>query len=423
MKTIKIFLLLFSIGIFFACSSDDPTTEPTTPPVVSVIALTTDSTTLLVGESATLTVKNNSNVDITSTSTIKVDGTAISGNVFTPTVAGTFKLKATNMEDVSNEVTIVVTTPVTSIVIAGNKSEIAPGEKVVFTSTANNGQILTSQTTFYLDGVAQTGSEVIFPSEGVFTVNAKYTNVSDVVITSNDVQITVKPVINFNKRVLIEDFTGTWCGWCPRVAYGVEQVNAQTNDAVTVAIHQGNDPYNISVAPYSVSGYPTANLNRTTGWTYPEPSNVAQVVNLTNGVNPRLGLAISPSVSAGNLNIDVKVKFGYQFSGIKLVVYVLEDGLVYNQENYTSYYGGVSVIQNMTHNHVLRKVMTNINGDAITGSTVSGDEYSKNFNIAVPANVANSANMSIVAFVVDSNGKVINVRSADLGENQTFEIE
>jgi len=50
----------------------------------------------------------------------------------------------------------------------------------------------------------------------------------------------------FQKRVLIEDFTGTWCGYCPRVSYGIDRVMEQTTKAVPVAIHQqssGSDPY------------------------------------------------------------------------------------------------------------------------------------------------------------------------------------
>ena len=54
----------------------------------------------------------------------------------------------------------------------------------------------------------------------------------------------------FKKRVLIEDYTGTWCGNCTRVAYAIDQVNAESDKAVTVAIHNGNDPYHFDgIAP------------------------------------------------------------------------------------------------------------------------------------------------------------------------------
>ena len=40
----------------------------------------------------------------------------------------------------------------------------------------------------------------------------------------------------FKKRVLIEDYTGTWCGNCTRVSHAIEEVKLLTDKAVTVAI-------------------------------------------------------------------------------------------------------------------------------------------------------------------------------------------
>ena len=127
------------------------------------------------------------------------------------------------------------------------------------------------------------------------------------------------------------------------------------------------------------------------------------------------------------MSIDIKVKFSDNFSlnNTKLVVMVLEDGLIADQENYTSYYGGVSVIQNFVHNHVLRSSITNVAGDIVPENEVINGVYSKSFSVAVPSNVANSANMSIVAFVSNDNfagsSQVINSRVAHFGDTQTFQ--
>jgi hypothetical protein len=158
----------------------------------------------------------------------------------------------------------------------------------------------------------------------------------------------------FTKNVLIEDFTGTWCGYCPRVAYGIEKVLEQNITAVPVAIHRGNDPYNfaegsILESQINLTGYPTAMINRTLEWAYPEPNNTIQVKNQT-GPNADLGIAMNSTVANGTINLDVKVKFDANMTGLKLVVYALENNLIYNQTNYTSYYGGVSTIQNGVSN-------------------------------------------------------------------------
>ena len=243
----------------------------------------------------------------------------------------------------------------------------------------------------------------------------------------------VNNVINFNKRVLIEDFTGTWCQYCPRVSYAIELVNAQTSDATIVAIHRYNssiDPFNFSGATdlenqIGLSGYPTAMLNRTTEWNYPETAttSISQAVNLTSGVNPKLGVAMETTTSGNTSTVNVKVKFGKNFSNLKLVVYALEDNLIYNQTNSTSYYGGANPIVGFEHDHVLRAVLSSsILGETITGSTNLNDEFSKSFTYNIPANV-NASNVRFVAFVIDSSNKALNSREAGPNETQSFEIE
>lgn len=234
------------------------------------------------------------------------------------------------------------------------------------------------------------------------------------------------PIVGkFKKNALIEDFTGTWCGYCPRVAYGIQKVEEQNLAAFPVAIHRGPngaDPYNFEATALEntigLTGYPTAKINRKTTWI--NESNPNEVKNSIK-LNADLGIALNSTVSGGNINLDVNMKFDANLTDLKLVVYVVEDGLVHNQNNYTSYYGGGSTIQNMVHNHVLRSCLTDlVNGDPISG-TDDGATITKNYNIAVPSNVANAANISFVAFVIDASGKVLNVRGAAPNVNQTFE--
>lgn len=232
----------------------------------------------------------------------------------------------------------------------------------------------------------------------------------------------------FKKRVLIEDYTGTWCGNCTRVSYGIEKVFESTERAVAVAIHNGNDPYHFDgigplknlISPEYDLELPQSRLNRTVTWEFPEPQNIQQAINLTSN-NCGLGLALHPTVANGNISVDVAIKFVQNYTDVKLVVYLLEDNLTYYQANYTTYFGAVNPVLNFDHDHVLRASLTNIMGDAITEATVFGTTVTKNFSVPVPANIENAANLSFVAFVVGNDNKVINVRSAHTDENQEFE--
>jgi hypothetical protein len=181
------------------------------------------------------------------------------------------------------------------------------------------------------------------------------------------------------------------------------------------------------VAAFGITGYPTVKIDRGSDWTFPEPSNISQVVNKTLCDNAELGLAVSPTLDGNNMSVDVQVKFseGFTFDNTTLVVMVLEDGLIADQENYTSYYGGVSVISNFQHDHVLRSSLTNVAGDAVSSNDLVNSIYSRTFNVSVPSNVANTDNMSIVAFVSNDNfngdSYVINSRVGHFGEVQTFQ--
>jgi hypothetical protein len=232
----------------------------------------------------------------------------------------------------------------------------------------------------------------------------------------------------FKKRVLIEDYTGTWCGNCTRVSWAIEEASTASDKVVPVAIHNGNDPYHFEgiaplknlILPNSPLALPVSRLNRMNVWTFPETSNIQDAINLT-GNNSGMGIAMNSTVANGNIALYVNLKFALSYSNLKLVVYLLEDGLIYFQRNYTSYYDNVNPIPNYVHNHVLRASITNILGDPISVNPTPGTTVTKNFTIPVPSNIANPANISFVAFLVGPDNVAINSRASHANENQQFE--
>lgn len=319
-----------------------------------------------------------------------------------------------------------------SVILTADSSNKLAGQTITFTVKDNNGTDHTADARFFVDGEEVADNTLTSAELQSYEVKASYGGLSSEPLT---VTFGDGTELNFRKRALIEDYTGTWCGYCTRVAWAIELVRAQSDDVVPVAIHRPSsnpasanyDPYNFDASvlesTLSAVGYPKGYLNRRTRWNNPEPNNVAQAIALTQGENPKLGLALKPVVQNGTITLDVSAQFSRDFSGLKLVVYVLENGLIYEQHNYTDFYDSVDVIQNWEHNHVLRACLTDIMGDAISNDqTAIYQTYTRSFTTAIPANVANSANIEFVAFIVGENGRVINVRSAHTGETQDFEI-
>ena len=314
----------------------------------------------------------------------------------------------------------------TSITLTSSTTVSDVNSVVTFTVTGNDGIDYTAESTITMaDGTEISGNSYTTAAEGTFVFTASYNS-----LTSNGKQLTVSDtVVKFQKNVLIEDFTGTWCGYCPRVTYGIEQVEAATDFAIPVAIHVFDSMEASGIGTLvdhfnSAGSYPFAKLDRNVTWSSPQPSNLAQVVGFTT-TDADLGLSISSALDGVSMTVDVSVKFevDYSASNLKLIVYILEDNVIQDQTNSTSYYGGASVLTDFVHNDVLRVMLTDSFGDAILSSeTVANTTFDKTFSMNVPSNVIDTAEVSVVAFVVDGDTKaVVNVQSAHLGETQAFQ--
>lgn len=65
------------------------------------------------------------------------------------------------------------------------------------------------------------------------------------------------------RKTVVEEFTGTWCQWCPRGIVGLDLLNERMKDEViTIAVHN-KDPMEISYG-VSAPSYPYAMVNRNT---------------------------------------------------------------------------------------------------------------------------------------------------------------
>ncbi len=65
------------------------------------------------------------------------------------------------------------------------------------------------------------------------------------------------------KRALVEEYTGTWCGWCPRGFVALEMLDKELKeDFIGVAYHSGDPMAFTGDFPIGVDGFPRASLDR-----------------------------------------------------------------------------------------------------------------------------------------------------------------
>ena len=312
---------------------------------------------------------------------------------------------------------------------------------VAVTVRDKSGTDITSSCSILLNGSTAINSKYVPNGLGTYNITAKKGSSPSDVKTLTVVPKSASP---FSQKILLEDCTGAWCGYCTRVAYSLETYKATHPNCIVVGVHggsSGTDPFKFQYYTtynnkFAVSGYPTAILNRKSEWSEETADLDAALQNWA-----PLGLSINSSVNGSNITGSVKVKFNVTTDkSMKLVIALVENGLVYPQVNYYSpqygatpyLYGGVSPVSNFVHNGVLRRTSTDLFGDLIPVSAeVKDNVYELPFNIPVTGQVyggspytADPSKCEIVAFVVDGstlNKGVYNAQAAPVGVNQNFD--
>jgi thiol-disulfide isomerase/thioredoxin len=302
-------------------------------------------------------------------------------------------------------------------------------QEIPFKILNEAGDDVSLEATFYVNDVEIEGN--VFSSEtiGEFEVYGVYTD-NGVVVTTNTEPFRV---IIPKRKVVIEDYTGTWCGYCPIVTAAIDETHELTDDIAIVTIHKSGsgDPDLLHFPQvdelreaFGVFGYPTAKINRTTDWLNPyDPDEVLSMA----GVDTNFAIAINSEISDEN-ELVVEVEVVYEegsMTGDKLVVYLLESGILQDQTNYynndptSPYYQLGNPIPDFEQNHGLRNSFTNLTGDEITG-TAALETITRTFSLAIPE-YYNNENLSIVAMVVNSDNSTRNAQTANVGENKSYE--
>ena len=258
-------------------------------------------------------------------------------------------------------------------------------------------------------------------------------------------------------NVVIEEATGTWCGWCPRGAVYVDSIEGlYPNSAFGVAVH---DADSMSVSAYDaavsalIGGYPSGLVNRKdididpTGFiaSYQQRINDFGVANMS--------VSTSYNSTTHVISATVTANFAVDLSGdYRLGAIVTEDHITgqgdgtntnnidYDQENYYSYQSNnlplvgagrdwQAATNPVNHsiiefNHVGRAILGGFAGQAGSlPSTISANAtHSYTFTYTVPTapHAYNPINMHIIGILIappvppSTTGEILNSARADV---------
>lgn len=231
------------------------------------------------------------------------------------------------------------------------------------------------------------------------------------------------------KKLVFEEATGAWCGWCPRGAVGMKTMAQQYGSkAALISVHD-NDGMAVSAYDALITslpgftGFPTVVVDRTFLGD-PGPQNI---VSMYNQYKNNFGFADvnmqEPSISGNNVSVNVDVKPAVDINGAKLALVVTENGVTgtgssFEQHNY--YAGGgsgamggyenlPSVITNEVYEFVGRSITPSAGGAAsgLPATMTAGSNYSATLTATLDPSW-NQDSLKYIVMLIGQDGKILN---------------
>lgn len=253
--------------------------------------------------------------------------------------------------------------------------------------------------------------------------------------------ITDKTPTAFQRYSLIEEFTGTWCGWCPMGKETMENL-VKNKRAVGVEIHQGdelfvNDGVYASLKKvYGNPAFPSGMANRrksVVGTTFIMGTSEWErnVTNWTSKGDSPIGIAAESVLDGTTLRVLTHVKINEKMTEkLGIGIYLVEDKVAgYPQLNYLRLqqgfqqykaYSQESEIEDILHYNVARMAVIPITelGQAVPEvAKQEGKIFRKLTSVQLPKNIAVKENCKLVIFVMNEANEILNVREVALSKN------
>jgi hypothetical protein len=252
-----------------------------------------------------------------------------------------------------------------------------------------------------------------------------------------------------NVNVVLEEFTGAWCGWCPDGAVIMEDlIAANPGKVIGISIHDGDGmEYSEGIrSEFGVSAYPNGMVDRKVfpGEADEPQSRSAWTANvnsqLTRYTPVEVGVTHTYDPATRTIVATVVAHFvDFAAGDMRFVMAITEDNVTgtgsgYDQVNYLNttaghpYEGAGDPMVGFSHGHVLRANEPGVYGNAgvIPSPVVPGSYYSETFTYVIPASYDENE-ISVIGFVSYSNPvigerEILNADEAHLSEASLDEV-
>lgn len=234
-------------------------------------------------------------------------------------------------------------------------------------------------------------------------------------------------------RVVCDEFTGMWCGWCPRGLVGLELMKKNHPDQfIAISVH-GNDKLEIdSIQNYSyrpfIDSCPSAPMCKVDRKFSGDPYyDIEKIFNMAVSSENHIGYDMTATWNADSSGVNVTSTY---FSDIDIdaplyfMAYtVTEDSITgYAQHNYYAggsngaFYGWENkgdVTTDCYYNDLARAVYSNFEGDECRHEPMKAlEKYQYTYTVPIPPTVVNKKQIHIVGQLIDhKSGYILNAMS------------
>ena len=232
-----------------------------------------------------------------------------------------------------------------------------------------------------------------------------------------------------NRNVVLEEYTGINCQYCPDGHKRANQIKASNPDRVClINIHEGGYAANTYTTQFgsalanqtNLDGYPSGTVNRhvfSGEITALSRGNWASAANTILGMASPVNIGAEATMDWGTRTLNIRVQLYYtasqSVSSNSLNIAITQDNVMGSQVGASTWYPEMIVNGQYRHMHMLRHLITGQWGEEIT--TISqGTLVEKNYEYIIPAQLGSPnaidavlKDLVLVAFVTEGHQEIL----------------
>ena len=249
----------------------------------------------------------------------------------------------------------------------------------------------------------------------------------------------------YPRRVVMEEATGTWCGWCVRGIESIERLMAEFPDNfIAIGLHSGDEMSDIAgygQVTRQFSSYPSCLINRMELTDPAYPKVLPMVEAIKDQAEAKVSAtAIYAKPDSSAVTVTTESIFGFsddKTADFRLAFVVVEDHVgPYVQSNYYSgqpldadsefmrEWVDIPAKVQLEFNDVARGLYGGANGVEGSLPTVikEGEAYNYTYSFTLPQTIQDKKNIRIVALLVDNaTSEIVNACQTNVAYDQSVE--